>query len=196
MENFLGVLITTFAVVFVAELGDKTQVASGIGALANRKSVRWIFAGSAVALTTVSLLTTVLAGLIPAGALPAIAFGAGLGLIIHGLVLAWKARHVYEHDIEEMEEKKNGWRLFLAQFVVVFLAEMGDKTQFFTAGAAIKNNANLLPVFLGSASALVSVTALTVWGASFVPKRFIRPVQIIGALGLVVYGIYMIIGAI
>jgi len=82
--------------------------------------------------------------------------------------------------------------VFFSTFGVVVTAEMGDKTQVFTAGAAIKNNADLLAVFVGSASALVTVTTLTVWGVSFIPPRFIKHLQMGGALALVAYGIYMV----
>ncbi len=191
MENFFGVLITTFGIVFVAELGDKTQIASGVGALANRRSVWWVFTGSVVALTIVALLTTILAGFIPARALPTVEFFGGVSLVIYGLYIAWKARKVEDVSEEEPGEEKKGWKLFLAQFIVVFLAEIGDKTQVFTAGAAIRNSSNLLAVFIGSASALVCVTGITVWGVSLVPKRFIQSVQITGGFVLLVYGLYM-----
>ncbi len=191
MYEFLAVLFSTFGIVFVGELGDKTQVAAGTGALANRSRTRWIFAGSAAALTTVALLTTVGAGLIPRSWLPVIEIVGGIGLVIYGLYLAYQA-YKNGDDGDEKEATGTGWMLFWAQFWIVFTAEMGDKTQIFTLGAAIENEAQLIAVFLGSASALVTVTGLTVWGVSFIPKRWIRPIQIAGALVLVGYGIYMV----
>ncbi|MBI4231739.1 TMEM165/GDT1 family protein [Candidatus Peregrinibacteria bacterium] len=191
MYEFLAVLFSTFGIVFVGELGDKTQVAAGTGALANRRRTRWIFAGSAAALTCVALLTTVGAGLIPRSWLPVIEVIGGIGLIVYGLYLAYQAWSD-DGDDDEKEATGSGWALFWAQFWIVVTAEMGDKTQVFTLGAAIQNEAQLAAVFFGSASALVAVTALTVWGVSFIPKRWIKPIQVGGALVLVAYGIYMV----
>ena len=61
-----------------------------------------------------------------------------------------------------------------------------------TAGAAIQNNQDLWTVFAASALALIIVTSLTVWGITKVPKHWTTPVQRLGALGMVLYGLYMI----
>lgn len=193
MYEFMTVLFSTFGIVFIGELGDKTQVAAGTGALANRQRTKWIFWGSSVALTTVSLVITFLAGLIPESALPTIEFFGGIGLILYGLYLAYQAWKDGYDDKEKEIKDKRGWGLFWTQFGIVFMAELGDKTQIFTAGAAIKNNAQLIAVFLGSASALVTVTGITVWGVSFIPSRLIKTIQIVGAMALVGYGIYMVV---
>ncbi len=51
-------------------------------------------------------------------------------------------------------------RVFLVTFGLVFLAELGDKTQLATLGLALKEHP--LAVFLGSALALVTTSALAV----------------------------------
>lgn len=84
------------------------------------------------------------------------------------------------------------WNAMVSTFLVVFVGELGDKTQIFTAGAAVANASQRLAVFIGSASALVAVTGLTVWGISFVPPRMVKFVEIGGIVSLVLYGLYMI----
>lgn len=191
MEAFWNAVIATFTIVFVGELGDKTQAAAGTGALANRGQTWWIFAGSSLALICVSGLTTFAAGLIPVSTLPIIQKLGGGGLIFYSGYLIYKMiRKTDEEDDEEI--RKKGWGLFLAQFSLVFMAELGDKTQIFTAGAAVANASQRLAVFIGSASALISVTGLTVWGISFVPPRMIKFVEIGGIVSLMIYGLYMI----
>lgn len=55
MSDGLRVFLSTFALLFVAELGDKTQLAV-ISMTAKHKMPIWIFAGAALALATVTLL--------------------------------------------------------------------------------------------------------------------------------------------
>ena len=191
MEELWNVMIATFAIVFVGELGDKTQAAAGTGALANRGQTWWIFAGSSLALICVSGLTTFAAGFIPVSALPWIQKVGGLGLFLYGIYLFRKMLEGAEEEDSE-SNTKIGWKLFWTQFSLVFLAELGDKTQIFTAGAAVANASQRLAVFVGSASALVAVTGLTVWGISFVPPRMVKFVEIGGIVSLMMYGLYML----
>jgi len=53
------------------------------------------------------------------------------------------------------------WRLFATTFGLLFLAELGDKTQL-TVITLASQNRNPLPVFLGAALALCLVTLLGV----------------------------------
>lgn len=79
--------ITTFATVFLAELGDKTQLATML-LVAQGKSPLAVFLGSASALV-VSSLVGVLAGGVVAKYIPEIwvRIAAGSGFIILGVLL-------------------------------------------------------------------------------------------------------------
>ncbi|MGI6131347.1 MAG: TMEM165/GDT1 family protein [Bacillota bacterium] len=83
----LKVAITTFATVFLAELGDKTQLATML-LVAQGKSPLAVFLGSASALV-VSSLVGVLAGGVVAKYIPEIwvRIAAGSGFIILGVLL-------------------------------------------------------------------------------------------------------------
>lgn len=182
------VFISTFLLVFIGELGDKTQIAAGTGTLANAKNVRLIFLSSALALTCVAGMTVFGAGLIPASAVPIIKQIGGVLLVLYGIYLFRKAGA----PVEESEERENsGWKLFFSHFLVVFIAELGDKTQIATLAVAIENQSNLLLVFIASASALVSVTAITVWGVTKIPSAWVKQVQRVGAVLMIAYGVYM-----
>jgi putative Ca2+/H+ antiporter (TMEM165/GDT1 family) len=55
MPEELRVLLSTFALLFIAELGDKTQLAV-ISMTAKHKMPLWVFIGAATALAAVTLL--------------------------------------------------------------------------------------------------------------------------------------------
>jgi putative Ca2+/H+ antiporter (TMEM165/GDT1 family) len=58
MPEEIRVFLSTFALLFVAELGDKTQLAV-ISMTAKHKMPIWIFAGATLALAAVTLLGVV-----------------------------------------------------------------------------------------------------------------------------------------
>lgn len=188
--DLVSVFISTFLLVFIGELGDKTQIAAGTGTLANRRKTGTIFLSSILALVAVCGITVFGAGLIPESLIPTLITGGGVLLILYGIYLFLKATDV--SDESETLEEKSVWGLFFSQFFVVFMAELGDKTQIATLAVAIENQSELLIVFLASASALIAVTSITVWGITKVPSRWVKNLQRFGAVLMVAYGVYML----
>lgn len=182
--------MSTFFLVLINELGDKTQIAAGTGTLANARRVNIIFFSSALALTCVAGITTFAAGLIPTSAVPTIKQVGGVLLTLYGIYLFKIAGKPDNEGYEE--ETGTGWRLFFSHFAVVFIAELGDKTQITTLAVAVENQADLFMVFLASASALVTVTMITVWGVTKIPLMWVPRVQRFGAILMIAYGIYML----
>jgi putative Ca2+/H+ antiporter (TMEM165/GDT1 family) len=81
------VLWTTFGLIFLAELGDKTQLTT-MALAAESKSPRSVFAGAATALVLSSLLGVLLGGVISRYVPPhLIRGGAGALFIIIGILL-------------------------------------------------------------------------------------------------------------
>lgn len=187
----LATFFSIFGLVFIGEFGDKTQFAAGTGALANRSRTWVIYLGSIFALVIASGLTTFAAGLIPTSWLIWVSLIGGCLLIGYGIYLFKQAEAEADDDDEVVE--RASWALFLSQFWIVLLAEISDKSQIMTAGAAVKNNQELWTVFAASASALILVTSLTVWGITKVPERWTTHIQKLGAFGMVLYGLYMIL---
>jgi putative Ca2+/H+ antiporter (TMEM165/GDT1 family) len=75
------------------------------------------------------------------------------------------------------------WKIFATVFVSVFVAELGDKTQLATMLFASNKEVSRLTVFLGSALALITTSALGVLAGTFL-SRFISEKQLSIAAGI------------
>ena len=84
-------ILKTFAAVFIAELGDKTQLAT-LGLAADSNSKLAVFIGSASALVATSLIA-VLAGDLVAKHIPAVYIkrAAGVLFVVLGLWTLWRS---------------------------------------------------------------------------------------------------------
>ncbi|MFH1996746.1 MAG: TMEM165/GDT1 family protein [Candidatus Omnitrophota bacterium] len=88
------------------------------------------------------------------------------------------------------------WKIFVTTFSAIFLAELADKTQLVGISMTAKSG-KPLTVWLGSVSAYIIVTALSVLaGAAF--GKFLKPelIRYAGASLFVVIGVLMFLGKI
>lgn len=78
--------------------------------------------------------------------------------------------------------------VFLTVFMAIFIAELGDKTQFATLLFAADQEANKLTVFLAAALALVLTSALGVIAGGFISQyvntTYLRLIAGIGFIGI------------
>lgn len=178
-----GALISTFGLVFVAELGDKTQLAVVTQTCKYRRP--WaVFAGASLALTLVTALGAVagrwLYGIVPAGVLRTVA---ALAFIVLGGLVAWEATKEAKGtgltvtcDDSDQDVAGWDWEAFASTLGLLFLAELGDKTQLAVLGLTGRGGAPWW-VFLGGALALTAVTALGVVGGEglcrLIPQRML-----------------------
>lgn len=85
------------------------------------------------------------------------------------------------------------WRVFLTTFGVIFLAEMGDKTQLATMTMAAESK-RPWTVFISSALALAAVSAIGVLVGSLLGNYFpLNWVKRVAALAFIVIGILMLL---
>jgi Ca2+/H+ antiporter, TMEM165/GDT1 family len=136
---------SSLTAITLAELGDKTFFMALI--LAVRHRARWVFLGAFAALTAVTLISLALGyglrELLPASVVPwlaaALFLGFGIKLLIDAQGMAPDAA---SEEAEEAEEAINAaetsralntaWAVIWEAFVLVFVAELGDRTQFTT----------------------------------------------------------------
>ncbi len=175
----------------MAELPDKTAFAALL--LATRRSPWAVFVGGAAAFVVQTLV--------------AVCFGSLLGLlparIVHGLAgglfLVLAAVMWLRHQESETEPIQGGasarfWSQAWASFVVIFLAEWGDLTQFSTAALAAKFR-DPVTIFASAVLALWAVTALAVLLGNRA-KAWIKAdsLQKIAAAAFAVVGVVLLVG--
>ena len=158
----LAVMATVFAVVFPAELPDKTALASLV--LGSRYRPSWVFAGVAAAFAVHAALAVAAGSLI--GLLPRRPVeGAVAALFVAGAVLLLRGRHESDDDEHvELHGKEPGfWRVAWTGFGVILVAEFGDLTQIATATLAARFH-DPLSVGIGAVLALWAVAGLAIAG--------------------------------
>lgn len=85
------------------------------------------------------------------------------------------------------------WKVVMATFTTVFLAELGDKTQLATFGAAASVKGSKWDVFCGSAAALVACSAIAVLAGAALGK--VVPLvwlERVGSILLIALGAWML----
>jgi putative Ca2+/H+ antiporter (TMEM165/GDT1 family) len=196
-------LFSTLGLVFIAELGDKTQLAVITQTCKYRRP--WaVFGGASLALTLVTLIGAaggkVLSRFIPAQVLRIVA---ALAFVVMGVLIAREAIKSAQNDAQACEyvgadpECSNSnldWKAFGSTLSLLFVAELGDKTQLSVLSLASKAGSPWL-VFVGSSLALILVTAIGVVGGQglcqLIPERVLLWIS---AVAFVIMGILMGLG--
>jgi putative Ca2+/H+ antiporter (TMEM165/GDT1 family) len=157
----LAIAATVFAVIFTAELPDKTALASLI--LGSRYRPSYVFAGVAAAFAVHTALAIAAGSLLallphrPLEIIVAVLFAAGAVLLLRG-------RH--EDGDESMEvrgKEPSFWRVAWTGFAVIIVAEFGDLTQIAIATLAARYH-DPLSVGVGALLALWAVAAIAIAG--------------------------------
>lgn len=160
-----SVISSAFALLFLAELGDKTQLMTMT--LAHRYPVRPVVAGVFLAFLVLNLLA-VLLGAALYRYLPQQAVLAAAGTLF--LFFAWRSWNEGDGDEDGDGEGKNGHGAFVTSFSLIFLAELGDKTQLALIALAASSGA-VWSVFVGGTLALWTVSAIGVALGSTLLRR-------------------------
>jgi putative Ca2+/H+ antiporter (TMEM165/GDT1 family) len=177
----------SFAVIFVAELGDKSQLMAMT--LAARYRPLPVLAGITVATAVVHAVSVGL------GAAIGVALPTDVIAVLAGVAFLFFAAWTLRGD-ELSEEEKAGGRsarsVFVASTVTFFLAELGDKTMLATITLATREG--LFGTWLGSTLGMVAADALAI-GVGILLGRHLpeRVIRIGAALTFVVFGVLLIL---
>ena len=183
MESLLAAL----GLVFIAELGDKTQlVALGFGA---RHRLAPVLTGIVIAYMATNLLSVVVGGLLGA-TLPTRAIGLGGGVMFLGFAAwtLWKD----EGDADDEGAATNQGSIILSVATAMFIAELGDKTMLATATLAAQGNPVL--VWIGATIGIIlSGTLGVLLGRVFGARLPERATRIGSAVLFAVFGLVLIV---
>jgi putative Ca2+/H+ antiporter (TMEM165/GDT1 family) len=205
-----SVLFSTFGLVFVAELGDKTQLAVVTQTCKYRRP--WaVFLGASLALAMVTVLGAIggqlISGIVPENVL---CYVAALLFVVMGMFTGWEAAKTqpgasaqeatgdcgYDESGGSLSALASAWdwRAFGSTLGLLFVAELGDKTQLAVLSLAGRCG-SIWAVSLGGTMALISVTALGVIGGQGLCKLISERLLLgISALAFIVMGVLMGLG--
>tara|TARA_R110002095_G_scaffold185075_2_gene162310 strand:- start:429 stop:1028 length:600 start_codon:yes stop_codon:yes gene_type:complete len=165
LVQLLSISGASFALIFLAEFGDKSQLVCMTLAAKHRP---WpVLLGAVIAFALLNLLA-VLFGSVVAAWIPEF----WLALIVAALFGFFGIQSLLFDEGDEDDEDtpaRSSHSLFITALLMIFVAEFGDKTQLAVAGLASTYHG--LPVWLGSTLALVATTALGVIAGQRLLKR-------------------------
>ena len=175
---------SSLSAITLAELGDKTFFMALILATRHRRS--WVFLGAFAALAAVTLLSLGLGyglrELLPAASVPWIAaalfggFGVKLLLDAQGMASDAAAEEAEGAEAtvnaaEAGQRFTTAWSVIWEAFVLVFLAELGDRTQFATVFLATAPGFGFAALLAGALVGHGLVTALAVNAGQWIGRR-------------------------
>ena len=174
--------LASLAIVFLAEMGDKTQLL----AMAFATRFRWqtVLAG-VFAATVANHLFAVLVGNYLTDIIPLvyIKIAAAASFILFGL---WTIRGDELHN----EDKRFNFSPFWTVTIAFFLAEMGDKTQLATVALAAEFN-TVVPVWAGTTTGMLIADAAGILIGTVLHKKIPeKRVKWFAAIVFIAFGIW------
>ncbi len=182
--------LIAFGVIFVAELGDKSQLMALT--FATRFPAVPVLIGITVA-TALTHAASVVIGAMLGATIPttAITVVAALAFVGFGI---WTLRGDKLTDEDRERAERPARNVVLAVGVVFFLAELGDKTMLATITLATTNG--LFGTWLGSTIGMVAADALAILvGRQLGARLPDRPVRIGAALAFFVFAALLLLDA-
>jgi putative Ca2+/H+ antiporter (TMEM165/GDT1 family) len=176
-------LLLSFGVIFVAELGDKSQLMALT--FAARYKAWAVLLGISIATALVHAFS-VLVGAVVGASIPTNTITIVAGIAFLGFA-AWTLRGDTLDDEEAAKAERSDRSAIVAASVAFFLAELGDKTMLATITLATSESA--LGVWLGSTLGMVAADALAILAGKQLGDRLsARAVKFMAAAAFVVFG--------
>ncbi len=184
----MDAFLVSFGIIFVAELGDKSQLMAL--AFAARYRALPILIGISLA-TAVVHAFSVLVGAVVGVALPTNAIAVIAGLAFFAFA-AWTLRGDTLAEDDAARANRSTRSAVLAASVAFFLAELGDKTMLATITLATKEG--LLGTWAGSTLGMVAADALgIVVGQQLGARLPERAIRIGAAITFVLFGVILVV---
>jgi putative Ca2+/H+ antiporter (TMEM165/GDT1 family) len=191
MEGFLAALVISFGVIFVAELGDKSQLMAMT--FATRYKASTVLIGITIATAVVHLISVAvgygLGAALPTGWIGLVAAVAFLGFG------AWTLRGDRLTEEEKAKAQRTGGSALWAVAAAFFLAELGDKTMLATITIATQHG--WFGTWVGSTIGMVAADALAILVGRLLGRHLPEKAIRYGAAALfVLFGVWLLVEAI
>lgn len=191
MDAFIAATALSFAVIFVAELGDKSQLMALT--FATRFKTAQVLIGITIATALVHAVSVGI-GYGLGAALPTawISLVAGLAFLGFG---AWTLRGDKLTDEEKTKAERSNGSAILAVGGAFFLAELGDKTMLATITLATQPG--WFGTWLGSTLGMVAADALAILVGRMLGRHLPEKAIRYGAAALfVMFGVWLLVEAV
>ncbi|UZE96408.1 TMEM165/GDT1 family protein [Alkalimarinus alittae] len=148
-------ILAPFLLIFAAEFGDKSQLACML--LASRHRGLPVFLGAISAFAILNLLA-VTVGVTIARFIPEL----WLAVLVAVLFLGFGIKSLFENEEDDDDpfSEKPGRTVFITTFLMIFVAELGDKTQLTIAALGASSSAKT--VYIAATLALACTTLIGV----------------------------------
>jgi putative Ca2+/H+ antiporter (TMEM165/GDT1 family) len=191
VDGFFAATALSFAVIFVAELGDKSQLMALT--FATRFKPWPVLIGITVATALVHLVSVGigygLGATLPTGWISLVA---GLAFLVFG---AWTLRGDHLTDTEQGKAEQATGSAILAVGGAFFLAELGDKTMLATITLATQHG--WLGTWVGSTIGMVAADALAILVGRLLGRHLPEKAIRYGAAVLfAIFGIWLVVEAV
>jgi putative Ca2+/H+ antiporter (TMEM165/GDT1 family) len=178
--------LTSFLLIFAAEIGDKSQLVCM--ALAVRYRALPVAVGAILAFLVLNTLAVVFGSAI-ANWIPELVISISVSVLF--LMFGFHALFTKD-DGEELEDDdfqvKSQQHIIFSTFALITIAEFGDKTQL--AVVALSSHSSAIAVWIGSTLALVSTSIMAVWAGRTILQRI--PIALLHRLS---GGLFIILGS-
>lgn len=176
-------LLVSFGIIFVAELGDKSQLmAMAFAARYRASTILWAISA---ATALVHLFSVAIGGLVGVS-LPTATVSIIAGIAFLGFAV-WTLRGDELDDEDEARAARRNRSIFWTVAVAFFLAELGDKTMLATVTLA--TNHDWFGTWLGSTVGMVAADALAIIVGQRLGKHLPqRVIQLGAAIAFVIFG--------
>ena len=157
----LAAALTSFLIILLAELPDKTVIACLV--LGSRYRPGYVFAGAAAAFAIQVALAVTVGGLLSLLPHEPTQIAVAVLFVVGAVLLLRQKPALGDQYVVEHESLRAFLPVALTSFAVVFAAEFGDLTQIVTANLAVKYH-DPLSVAVGAVTALWVAAGLAILG--------------------------------
>ena len=169
---------SSFLLIFAAEMGDKSQLVCMV--LAARYRALPVMLGATFAFLLLNTLA-VLFGASIANLLPEVYVYSIVAILF--AVFGVHALRIEEDKNDEKEAIRTNRSIFAGTFLLITVAEFGDKTQL--AVVALSSTSLPIAVWFGSTFALITTSALGVWAGRTILQKM--PITILHRISGIIF---------